>query len=99
MWVGNAVRNRETAGSVLIIMRYLVKFIDIGRNKRSWEKECEVLDEVALTREVLRSKALMSKAVDVFLLPGHKTGEVIAGGFRTVGRLEVIDRQEQSVSA
>lgn len=80
-------------------MRYLVKFIDVGRNKRSWEKEYDALSESALTREVHKSGALMSQGIDVILRDDQRTGEVIVGGFRCVGHIVVEDQNERAISA
>lgn len=80
-------------------MRYLVKFIGVGRNKRSWQTEYDALSESALTREVRKSKALMSHGIDVILRDDQRSGEVIVGGFRCVGHIVVEDRNEQAISA
>ncbi len=66
-----------------------VKFIDVGRNKKSWEAECKG----QLTFDWLYSqakKALMSSDIDF-----TDDGSILAG-FRTVGRFEIVEEASKS---
>jgi hypothetical protein len=67
-------------------MSYRVQFKEIGRNKRSWEISCvqPPSDEV-LTEEVLRSKALMSRDVQVLTTDDGRA--VMYAGMRSVGEI------------
>lgn len=84
-------------------MRYLVKFIDIGRYKRCFEREFRSVSESALKRAIEASGVLMSHSIDVILDENGKTGHVMVGGLREVGWLEIVDREqeqtEQAISA
>ena len=62
----------------------LVKFIEVGRNKRSWESECKgELNYNWLYKEA--KKALMSSEID------FSDNGIIFAGFRNVGRFEVVN--------
>lgn len=80
-------------------MRYLVKFKNVGREKRCWEKETETLDEIKLSKEAKKNGAIKSNSVDVVLSENLESGIVIVGGWRTVGELEIVDRGMKMLAA
>lgn len=62
-----------------------VKFIDVGRNKKSWEAECDgELNYNWLYSQA--KKALMSSDIDF-----SDDGTIFAG-FRSVGKFEVVEK-------
>lgn len=61
-----------------------VKFKEIGRNKDNWESECEELTYEWLYSQVKRY--LMSDNIDF-----SEDGTVLVGGFRPVGKFEVVE--------
>lgn len=65
------------------------KLIDIGRNKVN--KTITVKTEQQLVKAVKREGMLMSNDIDLFTEDDGKTFQVIVGGFRPVGRVEMIE--------
>lgn len=62
-----------------------VKFINVGREKKNWEAECEGdLTYQWLFGQVKKQRALVSNDIDFY-----KDGRITAG-FRTVGRFEIV---------
>lgn len=80
-------------------MRYIVKFKNVGRNKRFWESQMNALSESAIAREVKKHGQLSSRGIDIDLSDDQKTGTVFVGGFRPVGDIEIVDTQQQAVTA
>lgn len=80
-------------------MRYLVKFKNVGREKRCWEKETETLNDIKLAKEAKKNGALKSNGVDVVLSENLESGIVIVGGWRTVGELEIVYRGMKMLTA
>jgi hypothetical protein len=68
----------------------LVRFSNVGRNKKTWDAEipCEngVLDGVAMLKSIRKSGALMSRSVDI-----DDVGNIVVGGYRVVGRWDAIE--------
>lgn len=73
-----------------------VNFIDVGRDKRSWSatiKGNDILGEIASA--VRKSGAIMSRSLDIEL-DEDGVGEIIIGGFRTVGMFKIPDYASQN---
>ena len=61
-----------------------VRFIDVGRLKMTWEADLPNVDEKSLVREIQRQGALLSAGIEVV------NSQIIVGGFRVVGRTELV---------
>ena len=69
-----------------------VRFIEVGREKKSWEAECRgELTYDFLIGEVRKNNALYSSDV------GFYEDGAIRAGFRTVGRFEIIQEEGAKV--
>ena len=64
-----------------------VKFIDVGRDKKTWEAECDTLTYDWMYSQV--KKALMSNNIEF-----GEDGKIYAG-FRAVGRFGIIEEDEK----
>ena len=60
----------------------IVRFIDVGRNKASWEAECKTPDDKFLYEQV-KSHGVMSRDLG-FVEVGIGVGKIFAG-FRPIG--------------
>lgn len=60
-----------------------VKFIDVGRNKRSWDADLKPID-TEIVRHIKKAGVLMSRDIEVDLESG-----AIFAGMRLVGRFEL----------
>lgn len=60
-----------------------VKFIEVGRNKMTWEETLENVDSDTLAAAIKRKGALMS--TDVWI-----ADSTIFAGFRSVGKTELL---------
>ena len=77
-------------------MKYQVKFLEVGRNKKTWTKDyADFPSEAQLLREVRKSNALTSSGIDVELI--GNAGSIWVGGFRKVGSVEI--QEYKAVSA
>lgn len=63
-----------------------VKFIEVGRNKLSWEAECKTPDYEFLYKQVKTHGCVMSQDID-FVEVGVGVGRIYAG-FRPIGMYE-----------
>ena len=61
-----------------------IRFIEVGRNKLTWEEDLKNIDESSLVRAIQRKGALMSQDISV------EGSDIIVGGLRTVGRTELV---------
>lgn len=66
-----------------------VKFIDVGRDKQSWEATLP-RTQAAFVRSIRAHSALLSRDVWVDM-DGGNTGEIVVGGFRVVGKVEILN--------
>lgn len=70
----------------------IVQFSNVGRAKKSWRAEIPdrngVLDAVAMERSIRKSKALMSRDIEV-----DEDGGIYVGGFRRVGEWSAIKEE------
>lgn len=65
----------------------IVRFIEVGRNKKTWEAECAgEPDYKFLNGQVRKNGALMSSFLD------FDDDGAIRAGLRTVGRFEVLPK-------
>jgi len=60
-----------------------IRFIDVGRNKLTWEEELANVDSDSMARAIKRRGALMSTNVWI-------EDSIIFAGFRSVGRTELV---------
>ena len=72
----------------------IIKFIEIGRNKRTWESKCPVnhIDDLEydwLFSQVKRNGGILSSEVDFLLDTETNTTGIITAGFHTVGKFEI----------
>jgi len=67
-------------------IKYKVKFIEVGRDKKSWEITMPTLCGDTMIKSVRKSGALMSFEIDVECYHGG-TGWIYAG-MRNVGKIE-----------
>lgn len=65
-----------------------VQFRNVGRDKRSWV--ATVKNERALLRAA--AKPLLSRDVGIEFSADGLGGEIIVGGYRTVGTFEIVAR-------
>jgi len=71
-----------------IIMK--VSFKEIGRDKKSWEKEFgSTVTESAIAKEAKRGGSLMSSGVDAEIDDSGHTGTILVGGWRPVGTFTI----------
>jgi hypothetical protein len=73
----------------------LIKFKDVGPNKRSWEKEMPFAHCDKIAREAKKTGGLMSREIDAAYdenadLNPKCEGTIYVGVFRAVGRFEVV---------
>mgnify|MGYP001126787708 CR=1 FL=1 len=73
-------------------MMFTVKFINIGRNKYSWEKHLDEINPEIIEHEIRKSGSLMSRNIEVVFQDFSK-GMIFAGMY-CVGRFEVIKAVE-----
>lgn len=71
---------------------YLVKFTDVGRDKKTWEQEFDKLTYASLIRSVRARSALLSSNVEFDL----ESQQIIVGGFRVVGKIELLRQPSRS---
>lgn len=71
--------------SVIVIKPALVRFQDVGRDKRTWEEVLPFIDHRTALAAIKRKKALVSKSVEIVIEPDG-TGQIYAGD-RLCGRL------------
>jgi hypothetical protein len=71
-------------------MSVVVEFKEVGRGKVSWEELLPAPDEALILRSIRNKKALMSHGVDVEISEDGKCGTIFVGGFRTVGKFEIV---------
>lgn len=62
------------------------KLIDVGRDKVN--REIKVKHPRQILKEV--KKHLASKCIDIYFSEDGRSGEIIVGGFRAVGKIELI---------
>lgn len=65
-----------------------VHFHEVGRDKRSWQKQFQSVSEETIAREAKKSGALLSRDVWAELHDSGYTGVIVAG-FRTVGTFTI----------
>lgn len=63
------------------------KITDLGRHKWSGEVQFNTMN--GLLRAI--AKHLMSRSIDIEAEDGSNVGSVIVGGFRAVGKVELLD--------
>jgi len=68
-------------------MTLKAKITDLGRHKWSGEVQFNTMN--GLLREI--RKHLMSRSIDIETEDGSNVGSVIVGGFRAVGKIELLD--------
>ena len=66
----------------------LVDFIEVGRDKKSWQATLKSLDYDSLYREVRRNGGLGSRDLEFGQEPDSNKGVILAG-FRNVGQFIV----------
>lgn len=66
-----------------------VNFHEVGRNKKSWSYELKEVTEDAIAREAKRNGGLLSSIVEAEIHDNGKTGEIIVGGWRSVGQFTI----------
>lgn len=67
-----------------------IKFENVGREKKSWEKKFKEVDESQIAREAKRGAGLMSSGVDAEINDMGSAGVILVGGWRTVGTFSII---------
>ncbi len=67
-----------------------IKYTEVGRDKKSWEKSFKSVDEDQIAMEAKRGAGLMSGEVDAELNDMGSGGFILVGGWRTVGSFAVI---------
>jgi len=71
-------------------MFYVVRFTDVGANKKSWTTAyAGPPDEYQLATDVKKSGSLMSRGIDISINEDGLSGAVIVGMFRIVGRFTI----------
>lgn len=68
-----------------------IQFIGIGRGKKTWTASVPWRED-AIVRHLRKSKALMSRGIDVEMTAS--TAVVLVGGFRQVGTFRKVDGEE-----
>lgn len=71
-----------------------IKFIDVGRNKVTWESECPVnsvyeLEYDWLFSQVKNRGGVMSNDIEFLLEKASETEGIITAGFHTIGKFEI----------
>jgi len=72
----------------------IVKFIDVGRNKRTWEATCPAsnfndIEYGWLYSQVKKRAFIMSEEIEFIMLKGSATEGFITAGFHTIGKFEI----------
>lgn len=67
-----------------------IKFENVGRDKKSWEKNFKEVDEFQIAMEAKRGAGLMSGIVHAEINDMGSAGVILVGGFRTVGTFSII---------
>ena len=72
-----------------------IKFIDVGRNKATWEAECEAekiedLEYGWLYSQVKKRAMLMSEEIEFLLNQEDLTNGIITAGFHTIGKFAIV---------
>lgn len=62
-----------------------IRFVDVGRDKMTWEAECRELTHIWLLKQVLAKRALISRDIEF-----DDDGNIWVGGVRCVGRFEEV---------
>jgi len=75
-------------------IKYKVKFINVGRDDKCWEAETATVDHDWLYAQVKKNMAILSSGVEFY-----ENGSIVVGGFRIVGKFEVMEIQEQEGGA
>jgi hypothetical protein len=67
-----------------------VHFSKVGRDKRSWSKDFgKTITDSAIAKEAKRGAGLMSSDVDAITNDDGSSGDIIVGGWRTVGTFTI----------
>lgn len=71
-----------------------IKFIEVGRMKRTWESECpaknvDELDYNWMYSQVKKNGLVMSSDLDFFVNEDGKSGTITAG-FYTIGKFQIV---------
>jgi hypothetical protein len=70
-----------------------IHFKDVGRDKRSWSQDFgNAATQEEIAKAAKRGAGLMSSCVDAEIYEQGDGGEIIVGGFRTVGTFTITDR-------
>lgn len=72
-------------------MQLDVKFEDVGRDKKAWTLRTWGVDPDAMLRSIRQRGSLSSREIDIAFADDGKSGHVIVGGFRPVGRFTVTE--------
>jgi hypothetical protein len=67
-----------------------IKFQEVGRDKKSWDKQFKQVDEEQISREAKRGAGLMSSGVDAEINDMGSAGIILVGGWRQVGTFLII---------
>lgn len=73
-----------------------IKFIEVGRLKRSWESECDAksVDELEydwLWSQVKKNASVMSNELEFLLSKGNMSEGIICAGFHTIGKFQIVN--------
>lgn len=69
-------------------MQRIIRFIEVGRSKRTWEEPLKRLTPDTIAMLVAKSGALKSRGIEIDLNIDTMSGSIYAG-MRTVGRFEI----------
>lgn len=67
-----------------------IKFQEVGRDKRSWEKSFKEVNEDQIAKEAKRGAGLMSSDVDAEINDIGSAGVILVGGWRAVGTFFIV---------
>jgi hypothetical protein len=70
-----------------------IHFKEVGRDKRSWTQDfSNTATEDEIAKAAKRGAGLMSSCVDAAIYEQGDGGEIVVGGFRTVGTFTISNR-------
>jgi hypothetical protein len=75
----------------------IVRFLEVGRERKSWASELTSLADRALIKEIKTHRALMSQGIDFAWSDDGTQATIFVGLWRRVGRLEVVGGRRVTV--
>lgn len=68
----------------------LVKFIDVGRGKKTWEER--VLDDGNdILNSIRKNTKIVNRSLSIQWESSGMSGVIIAGGHRPIGKVRIVD--------